>query len=223
MKRATFAIHRDMLALGRGGLLVDYDLWGLPAYRLGAMPAAPRVLDIGANVGLFSFFAGERWPGAHVMAFEPHPDTFELLVSNMVGRAVECVPDAVVGDMNGLARDPRYRRRLFEGVTSGECSTIRELEDPRGQRQDLARYHEVRCISAAKLPPCDVLKVDTEGCEVEILASYRHLGGVHVLLAEAHAVAGDVAGELAHIRKLGEGAGLELLDVRGTTARMLRA
>jgi FkbM family methyltransferase len=214
--RETFAIHRDMLALGRGGLLADYDLWGLPAYRLGAMPAAPRVLDIGANVGLFAFFAGERWPGAHVMAFEPHPDTFEVLVANVQGRDVRCIPSAVVGD-------GRTAQRLFEGTTSGECSLREDLEDARGKRQNTAGPgYLVTCVDAVELPPCDVLKVDTEGCEVEILARYRHLAGVHVLLAEAHAVRGDVVGQLACIRTLGERYGLVLLDVRGTTARMLR-
>lgn len=214
MKRPTFTIHQDMLALGRGGLLADYDLWGLPAYRLGSMPASPRVLDIGANVGLFSFFAGVRWPGAHVMAFEPHPETYALLVEN-VGRFVRCLPAAVVGDGGPSVR------RLLEGITSGECSLREDLVDIRGARQRDGGP-VVHCLDAAELPPCDVLKVDTEGCEVQILSRYRHLGRVHVLLAEAHAIAGDVAGELARIRELGERAGLEVLDVRGTTLRMLR-
>ena len=213
MRRETVTLHREMLLGGRGGLLADYDLWSLPQWRLGAMPASPRVLDIGANAGLFSLFVGERWPGAHVMAFEPHPETFALLEHNVRGRNVAAHCKAV--------SDDSAPRELHEGATSGECSLRSDLKDPLGPRQ---KDHGpvVDCVDAAELPPCDVLKIDTEGYEVPILRRYRHLARVHVLLAEAHHVDGDRPGELARIRELGEAAGLTLLDVREKTVRMLR-
>ncbi len=33
-----------------------------------------RILDLGANIGLFGAFALPRWPGAEVVAYEPDPD-----------------------------------------------------------------------------------------------------------------------------------------------------
>jgi hypothetical protein len=43
--------------------------------HLRALPEAPVVVDIGANVGLFSLFVARERPAARIWAFEPMPDT----------------------------------------------------------------------------------------------------------------------------------------------------
>lgn len=50
------------------------------------------VLDVGANVGLFSVFVQERYPGARVWAFEPAPPLFRILRQNVAryGGRVRC-------------------------------------------------------------------------------------------------------------------------------------
>ena len=45
---------------------------------------------------------------------------------------------------------------------------------------------DVRAIEAQTLPACDILKVDTEGCEREIIDSYPHLAGCTAVLVEWH-------------------------------------
>jgi FkbM family methyltransferase len=47
--------------------------------RLRALERAPRIADLGANVGLFGAFALARWPGATLLALEPHPENAALL------------------------------------------------------------------------------------------------------------------------------------------------
>jgi FkbM family methyltransferase len=47
--------------------------------RLRALERAPRIADLGANVGLFGAFALTRWPGATLLALEPHPQNAALL------------------------------------------------------------------------------------------------------------------------------------------------
>ncbi|MFJ1611875.1 MULTISPECIES: FkbM family methyltransferase [unclassified Streptomyces] len=41
------------------------------------------VFDVGANIGMFSLFVGARCPSADVFAFEPVPDVFDVLRSNV--------------------------------------------------------------------------------------------------------------------------------------------
>ncbi len=41
------------------------------------------VVDVGANIGLFSLFVGLHYPGATIYAFEPIPDVFDTLRLNM--------------------------------------------------------------------------------------------------------------------------------------------
>lgn len=40
---------------------------------LAALGRPPRILDVGANIGLFGAWAVARWPGARIDAFEPDP------------------------------------------------------------------------------------------------------------------------------------------------------
>jgi tetratricopeptide (TPR) repeat protein len=72
----------------------------------------------------------------------------------------------------------------------------------------LEEFEMVHTIDAGTLPRCDVLKIDTEGSEVDILLGYPHLKSVKVLLVEPHAVNGDLIGNMAAIKTLASEAGL---------------
>jgi 31-O-methyltransferase len=54
----------------------------LPA-SLPDLPREPVVFDIGANIGMFSLFAAQTWPGARIEAFEPVPEVFAALEHNV--------------------------------------------------------------------------------------------------------------------------------------------
>ena len=47
------------------------------------LPEAAVVLDIGANIGLFTLFIKDQIPNAKVFAFEPSPETFDCLHYNV--------------------------------------------------------------------------------------------------------------------------------------------
>src|SRR5208282_3194799 len=95
-----------------------------------------------------------------------------------------------------------------EGVNNREeCSTHDDVRWPHVS-QKLDTWVDVPTIDAAELPPCDVLKVDTEGAEVDILTGFRHLSTVGVLLVEAHPVGGDLQGQIRRITEIAEAAGL---------------
>jgi hypothetical protein len=44
----------------------------------------------------------------------------------------------------------------------------------------------VKAFDAALLPDCDVLKLDTEGHELQILSEYPHLPGCQAVMLEWH-------------------------------------
>jgi FkbM family methyltransferase len=177
-------------------------------YQLASLPdlKAPRILDIGANVGAFTWHAFERWPDAYVCAIEPHPATLLCLRGNFYQQPMSLIGGAVV--------HPRLTEtvRLYEGLGSRcECSIRDDLRWPHVS-QDYTMWLDVPTIDAEELAPCDVLKVDTEGCEVEILKGYRHLDEVKVLLVEPHAVGGDLEGQISLINTLAKSAGLKKIE-----------
>ena len=185
----------DVLTL----LREEYDLESLPNL------SAPQVLDVGSNVGGFLWYACQRWANVKALAFEPHPETFELLKSNTRNNLeIRCCQAAIVHPKTAETI------RLYEGVNNREeCSTRNDVSWPHVS-QKLDTWVDVPTMDATELPPCDVLKVDTEGAEVDILTGFRHLSVVKVLLVEAHPVGGDLGGQIRRITEIAEAAGLRL-------------
>jgi FkbM family methyltransferase len=134
----------------------------------------PVVLDIGANIGAFALWALDRWPGCRLHCYEPLPSNFELLERNLahrLGPAVSLYPFAI--------GDPA-RTRLFLGRNNcGEASFFDLGEQSSESVEVVTRPPSV-------LPEAQVIKIDAEGCEVEILSG---LAAIHfdVVLLEYHA------------------------------------
>lgn len=178
-------------------VVAEYDLYSLPDYK------NPKILDIGANVGIFSINALQRWPGATIRAYEPNPFSSNLLGQNLEGWKVEIFPVAVVGDREKKVID------LFHNQNDLCASTTTNRTG--GNRTKVATF------CAQDLPTCDVMKIDTEGAEVEILANYKFLGDVKVLLAEIHKEE-----DFAKVDVFAHAADLVFLDRRKDTVRYIR-
>ena len=131
--------------------------------------ANPVVLDVGANVGGYSRDIVSINPCARVFAFEPHPLTFERLVSNVQGH--ECIHplNCAVGDQPG--RQMLYDRRSECGTA--HASMFREVIEDIHKTQ--SSENEVKVITLDEfveeneLGCVDLLKIDTEGYELNVL------------------------------------------------------
>lgn len=184
------------------------------AYQHWPRMIQPRVLDIGANVGIFALGVLEMLPDARVMSFEPHPETFELLKKNTAGLPIECHNMAVIGWERGSPTD----LALHEGKRNRLCCSLFDMGD-----QDMTTAIPVATFLAAELPPCDVLKVDTEGAELEIIGAYRHLGNVKLLMYEFHGPNEDQKmDEALRIGAVANRAGLVFKEQRASTMHFVR-
>ena len=135
------------------------------------------ILDIGANVGSFSLWANLRWPNSQIHAYEPHPATFKMLQMNVLGLTnIQCHNVAVYPS----DRDQILFWSQYDG--DGESRLIQYAEDV-FEDLEQGQTFEVPIISPQSLPPCDVLKIDTEGSEFEILSSIT-LKDVSLILLE---------------------------------------
>jgi FkbM family methyltransferase len=116
---------------------------------------APTILDIGANVGAFSVWASHRWVGANIFAYEPHPETYKLLKENLILYPEVKTFQCGLGKP-GLAY-------LYDGVNNEGEATI--YPNPVSSQNK----HVVTIDDPLCLPLADILKIDTEGCELDIL------------------------------------------------------
>jgi len=138
------------------------------------------ILDIGANVGAASVFFALGYPDAQVYAFEPGTMPFSLLQQNVeLLRNVRVFP---FGLYSGETKLPLFRGKN-DSVESSLCPSVRTAGE--GEQIRLAGASEF--LSEHGIESVDILKIDTEGCEVPILQSLRqYLPGVKVLYVEYH-------------------------------------
>ena len=130
----------------------------------------PVILDIGANVGSFAAWAIGRWPGCFIHCYEPLPANFELLKRNLghlEGTTVSLHPFAV--------GDPTHTKLFLGKNNCGEASFF----DLGEQSSECV---EVETRPPAVLPKAHIVKIDTEGSEIEILSGLRPIESDVVVL-----------------------------------------
>jgi len=159
------------------------------------------VVDIGANVGAFTIWAGLRWPNSIIHAYEPNPGTFRMLQNN-VGHLpnVTCHPQAVYpGNTTHRMLYSRFPGDGESGLTDYIGRTFESLPEE--------RVVPVPVVSPAALPACDVLKIDVEGGEATILEA-MDLSTVSLILLEYQ----DMRNRRAIEQRLRDGFACEFVD-----------
>jgi FkbM family methyltransferase len=136
----------------------EYDPPAAVIERIAALGRPPRIVDLGANVGLFAASCRERWRGASVIAVEPDPDNLELLRRTAQGTDEIEVIEACASNYAGSVRF--VAGEFAESHVASDQSTLDTIEVPCVDAFDVARA-------------ADIVKIDIEGSEWEILADMR--------------------------------------------------
>jgi FkbM family methyltransferase len=127
---------------------------------LAELARPPRILDIGANVGMFGAWALARWPEAEIDAFEPDPRNAAL-------------------HRRAIAADPRGGRwRLHEAAAAAADGEMRFLAGRyMMSRPATAAETDVTTVPTRDVLPllqrADLIKLDAEGSEWAILDDPR--------------------------------------------------
>jgi FkbM family methyltransferase len=125
-------------------------------YDIAYQNSNPIILDIGGNIGGFSLWANKRWTNSKIYAYEPIKNNFNLLKENTKDMDNIVISNVAIGSKEET-------RRMYYGAHNiGECSFEHGLE----QIED---GEDVSVMPASLLPKADIVKIDTEGAEIEIL------------------------------------------------------
>lgn len=120
------------------------------------------IVDIGANVGAASVMLAAHYPEADVHAFEPGPETVALLARNAAPFPRVHVHAHGLGRKAELLR--LYRSR-WDPMSASVLASVQNTAD-----YDVVEIRQAGpAISACGITTIDVLKIDTEGCEVPVL------------------------------------------------------
>jgi FkbM family methyltransferase len=136
---------------------------------------APRILDLGANIGLSVLYFKKYCPTAVITALEPDPLLYEYLASNVRGNGFNDVQlvnvAAWVNDaMLPFHSDGADGGRLLDSQ-EGTCTMVKAVDTCRLLQEE--QY--------------DFIKMDIEGAEVKVLESCRdELTPVKYIFIEFH-------------------------------------
>jgi FkbM family methyltransferase len=128
---------------------------------------ADQIVDVGANIGLFSYFARRQNPSAKILAIEADPHTMRVLSTNVEGKQIQAIHSAA-SDRSGIVNFYSSRvsgwSSLYEvrGAANGE-----QVQVPAVRLSSLLRDRGIERIG--------LLKIDVEGAEYPILLGDREL------------------------------------------------
>lgn len=120
------------------------------------------VLDAGANCGAATVFFAANYPDAVVHAFEPGADALLLLEHN-----TRDLPNVRINPVGLHSQDQEVL--LYRGGTDISNSSIFPVGDTTAETESIQVRSAAGWLREHSIEHVDILKLDTEGCEVPIL------------------------------------------------------
>jgi len=161
------------------------------------------VIDIGANIGIFTMAVKLKAPEATVYAFEPIPDTFKTLEQNVrsLGYSDIHLFNVAIGSQDHIEKTFTYYPHMPGNSTA--VPTLKETQRPVidqifGQEysdflhQSETRPVQIRTLSSVLreqgVTAVDYLKIDVEGNEISVLEGIEemHWPIIKQVVIEAH-------------------------------------
>lgn len=131
------------------------------------LPECPTIVDVGANVGQFTFFCRHYLRARRIVSIEPIKDCHNLLQANSAV-PTDCF-NFIVSNENGVKElyICRNSSQLSSCIKDEHVSYSQSVVVPCKKLDDLVRE--------CGLEKVDLLKVDTEGSEYDVLCSAEQM------------------------------------------------
>jgi FkbM family methyltransferase len=144
------------------------------------LPFSPKtVVDAGANIGMASIFFTHRYPEARVIAIEPEPSNFAVLVRN-----VQPYPAVIPVHAALWNRDGQISVTTPEPDTPAKVKWAFVTREGPGVKIRAVTMRTL--MQDMSITTIDLAKIDIEGAEQEVFEDTRWLAGLGCLMIELH-------------------------------------
>ncbi|MFM2296250.1 MAG: hypothetical protein RLZZ350_2663 [Verrucomicrobiota bacterium] len=186
------------------------------------------VVDVGANIGLLAVFLQQEFPGIRLVLVEPSPVLGEIIRANIAacGANAVLVPAGLADTrktaeftfyagysiISGFKADLTKDAEFLRGGINNQLSRTKlsperkaefveslmegKLENPQKFTAQLISFNDL--VTEQKLARVDLLKIDAEGCELEILHGIgaTNWPKIQQVVMEVHEAQGFRVGEV---------------------------
>jgi FkbM family methyltransferase len=140
------------------------EIFGGKSYPLPSIAReVSTIIDVGANVGAATVYFALYFQQARILAFEPSPDSYALLVLNTEG-----LPNVSTFNF-GLSGE--NRRALLYLAPNSVTSSVQISPENTAESVPVELRVASEVLTEQNVAEIGILKLDTEGCEVPILRS----------------------------------------------------
>lgn len=146
-------------------------------------PSTPHIsiVDCGSHIGISILYFKKNFPSCHVIAFEPDPESFNLLQQNITSNGLEDVSIYNIALCDAEGEKLLYRNHAFPNDLTTSLIASQNKPDKTN-------------VFASKLSlfittPIALLKIDTEGSEIQILDDLiksKTIGLIDNIITEYH-------------------------------------
>ena len=160
---------------GLSGAYIFREIFLRGDYDLPELATAKTIVDIGANVGLFAYYATLNNKSCVIHAFEADPATHDVLSSNMAQ-----VPDRQIVVNNCAVSNEDGTMEFFSSEVSGWSSRYQSLGAANASAVTVPSIKLSSYLTEHDIRKIDVMKIDIEGGEFDVLLGDHDLWNTEI-------------------------------------------
>ena len=138
-------------------------------YKIGINPSV--IFDVGANTGQTCAKFLKQFPHAEIHCFEPILDTYELLKENFQSH------DRVIVNRVALGSENAKTTIRIHDLSQSDLNSLKPSsmsQDPNSKIEEVTVLTGDSYLAKNKIFRVDLLKIDTEGFEIEVLNGFQN-------------------------------------------------
>lgn len=132
------------------------------------------IVDVGANVGKYSEHFLSRHPSQQLLAFEPHPTTFQELSKNLASYPQVKLFNKGVSDQKGELELFDYEEKDGSSHASLYKGVIENIHGAKAVSHSVETVALDNILQQYKVGRIQLLKIDTEGHELNVLHGAKY-------------------------------------------------
>jgi len=150
------------------------EIWGEGIYYFESNNPSPFIVDIGSHIGISVLYFKDLFPNSQILAFEPNPISFEFLKENVSGNDLSNVTFVNEGISSNIGERILYIDNTGTQWNSNSSFLENSWNGKENTKKITVKSNRLDNYLES-VNSIDMLKIDTEGTELEILISHKKI------------------------------------------------